>query len=184
MPNMPALVAYGTAFAFGWQLHRAPELIDRIARRWWVYGLSAILGTVLCLTMVGMTPVLTPTTGREHPLYLLCYLLTGWSWSFALIGAARTFLHAENPVIRYLSDASYWIYIAHLPIVMAMQVLVLKVQAPAFAKFGLVTTGSFLILFASYHLLVRHSWLGAWLNGHRVPWRKPATLQGLEVATA
>jgi glucan biosynthesis protein C len=167
MPNLPALAAYGTAFAFGWQLHRAPELIDRIARRWWVYGLSAILGTVLCLNMVGMTPVLTPTTGREHPLYLLCYLLTGWSWSFALIGAARTFLHAENPVIRYLSDASYWIYIVHLPLILAMQILVRGLNWPAEAKYALVILVTFGVSLLSYALLVRYSFIGAILNGRK-----------------
>ncbi len=33
---------------------------------------------------------------------------------------------------------------------------------------------SFAILFASYHLLVRHSWLGRWLNGANIPGARPS----------
>lgn len=166
-PNLPALAAYGTAFAFGWWLHRAPELIDRIARRWWVYGLSAVLGTYLCLNMAGFAPVVTPVAGHEHPLYILCYLLTGWSWSFALIGAARSFLHAENPVIRYISDASYWIYIVHLPLILAMQIVVRGLDWPAETKYALIVGVTFGVAVLSYALLVRYSFIGAILNGRK-----------------
>jgi glucan biosynthesis protein C len=38
-------------------------------------------------------------------------------------------------------------------------------------KFMLVLGGAAIALFASYHLLVRHSRLGLWLNGRRNPWR-------------
>ena len=64
----------------------------------------------------------------------------------------------------------------HLPVLLALQVSVYQLGASALFKFALVLAGAFLILFASYHLLVRHSWLGRWLNGRKYPWKaaKPA----------
>ena len=94
------------------------------------------------------------------------------------------FIDDDQPLVRYISDASYWIYIVHLPVVMAAQVLGYRLRAPAPLKFCLVTMGSFLILIASYHVLVRHSWLGAWLNGRKVPWRKAAPPEVAEVSAA
>lgn len=167
LPNLAAMAAYGTAFMFGWWLHRAPELIDRIARRWWVHALSAVLATSLCLNMAGPTPVIAPVAGHDHPIYILIYLLGGWSWCFALIGAARTFLHAENPIIRYISDASYWIYIVHLPILLGLQLAVRSLNWPAEAKYALVITATFALALLSYTLLVRYSFIGAILNGRR-----------------
>jgi hypothetical protein len=64
---------------------------------------------------------------------------------------------------------------------MALQVLVFTLPLPALAKFGIVVAASFLILIASYHLLVRHSWIGKWLNGRKLPWRKPAAEMEMQV---
>ena len=128
---------------------------------------------------------MAPAPAFAHPGQLaLLYAIAAWCWTLSLIGAGLRFLNDEHPVVRYVSDASYWIYITHLPVVMAMQVLVYRLPAPALVKFGMVTAGSFLILFASYHLLVRHSWLGAWLNGRKVAWGKAPAIKTLEAATA
>ena len=118
---------------------------------------------------------------RRHavlvPLALpLAAALAAWSWSLAILGAALRFMTRPSRALRYCADASYWIYIVHLPVVMALQVAVYPLAASAWVKFALVLAGAFLILFASYHLLVRHSWLGRWLNGRKYPWKaaKPA----------
>ena len=38
-----------------------------------------------------------------------------------------------------------------------------------------VSAGVFAVCLASYELLIRHSFMGRWLNGRRVPWRnRPA----------
>jgi peptidoglycan/LPS O-acetylase OafA/YrhL len=66
-----------------------------------------------------------------------------------------------------VADASYWIYIAHLPVVMALHVAFLDVSLPVWPKFAAVNAIAFAILFASYALLVRHSFIGATLNGKR-----------------
>ena len=46
------------------------------------------------------------------------------------IGFAVRHLAGHSPARRYLADASYWIYIVHLPIVLALQ-----------AAFAAATTG-------------------------------------------
>ena len=47
-----------------------------------------------------------------------------WTWTFACIGAALRFCSSASPVRRYLADASYWVYLAHLPVVFFLQALV------------------------------------------------------------
>jgi len=78
-----------------------------------------------------------------------------------------------SAVRRYLADASYWIYIVHMPLVFAGQVLLYGLDWPWYAKFGAVIVGVLAISLLTYELLVRHTFMGKWLNGRRVPWRKP-----------
>lgn len=178
VPNLAALAAYGTAFGFGWLLNRQADLLQVLTRTWPVhFGLALGATSTLVAMLGGELPVFAPEADAGRRAILAgIYALGAWSWTLGLLGAALRFLPRPNAAIRYCADASYWIYLVHVPVVMALQVAVLPLAASALLKFALVLSGAFLILFASYHLLVRHSWLGRWLNGRKYPWKaaKPA----------
>jgi glucan biosynthesis protein C len=55
-----------------------------------------------------------------------------------------------------------------MPIVMALQVAVSQLDWPGLAKFAVIMLVSLPVMFASYHYLVRYSFLGAVLNGRRM----------------
>jgi peptidoglycan/LPS O-acetylase OafA/YrhL len=178
VPNLAAIAAYGTAFGFGWLLNRQPGLLQAFARVWPVHlGVAMAATAILILSLGGVLPVFAPEVdGARRAVLAALYALGAWSWTLGLLGAALRFLSRPNAAVRYCADASYWIYLVHIPVVMALQVAVYPIGAPALVKFALVLAGAFLILFASYHLLVRHSWIGRWLNGRSYQWRaaKPA----------
>ena len=94
-----------------------------------------------------------------------------------ILGGARyQCVHAvffNNTLIR-LADSSYWVYIVHLPLVMVGQILVVNETWPWFVKFGAVVGGTMAVSLLTYELLVRHSFVGGWLNGRRIPWRRRA----------
>jgi peptidoglycan/LPS O-acetylase OafA/YrhL len=87
--------------------------------------------------------------------------------SFGLIGLCRKIFSAEKAWVRYVSDASYWMYIAHLPLVMLAQNYIIEWDAPALVKLTAICIGLAIILLASYQLLVRHTPIGWLLNGPR-----------------
>lgn len=183
LPNTTALIGFGTAFGFGWLLQRQRDLLGSVQRWWAVNLVAAVALTAAILWILGGTVVFVPVAeGATKTALAACYALAVWTWTLGLIGAALRFLTRERPAVRYVADASYWIYIMHLPVVMALQVWVFTLPLPALAKWGIVTGGAFLILIASYHLLVRHSWLGRWLNGRKLPWRKPAATGEMQTA--
>ncbi len=167
IPNAMAIAAFTTAFTFGWWLHRRNDLLAHLGKRVWLYGFSAIVGTLMCLAMAGTSPVLTPVAGHDHLLYALIYPLTTWSWTFFLIGGAHAVLRKENAAVRYVADASYWIYIVHLPILMCLQYAVKAIDLPAELKFAGIVIATVLIALGSYAVVVRYSFIGAILNGRR-----------------
>ena len=93
--------------------------------------------------------------------------LRTWSWTFAVVGTALRFLSRQSAVRRYIADASYWIYVVHVPLIMALQVAVSQLAWPWWVKFPLILGVAFSLMFASYQLFVRYSFIGAVLNGRR-----------------
>jgi peptidoglycan/LPS O-acetylase OafA/YrhL len=68
-----------------------------------------------------------------------------------------------------VADASYWIYLVHLPLVLALQTAFAKADLPAGVKYALILAIALPLLFASYQVLVRRTFIGAILNGRRAP---------------
>jgi glucans biosynthesis protein C len=173
LPSAAALVSYGAAFGFGWLLMRQSDWQSSLVSRWGFHLLLGVVSTVSSLMLLGLTPVLMPAPeGATKLLYAGLYALSVWGWTLGLLGVALRFFATPSAVWRYLADASYWVYLVHLPLVMVGQTLLARVELSWWLKFPLIVLGVLLIAFSSYHLLVRFSFVGVVLNGSRRMWSK------------
>ena len=183
VPNTMALVSFGTVFAFGWLLQRQMDLLEKWRAMWPANLVLAVALTAGCLYLAGTAPLLVPAAGDWKELVYACaYAFAIWCWVAGLTGLAMQVFSKRNPAIRYVADASYWIYIAHIPVVMALQAAFLDLDVAIWPKFALLNAAAFAILFASYALLVRHSFIGAVLNGKRPRGNRSTTMPGAPAA--
>lgn len=168
-PNTAALVTYGTAMALGWLAHRQSDAFLAAWPRRWPWHLTvSVLATVVCLWMTGLRPLLVPEPmGTRKLLYATMYATALWSWTFALLGLGLRFMGTYAAWRRYLADASYWIFLAHLPLVMALQVVVAGWPLPWWLKLPALLAVAMTLLLLSYRYLVRSTFIGATLNGRR-----------------
>lgn len=174
VPNVTALTAFGTAFGLGFLLDRRRDLLVRIERLWPVFTVVSLgVGTAAMVMVGGPVPDLTPVTdpALKAPLAAVMALAV-FASVFAVLSLALRFASGYSAVRRYLADSSYWVYIVHLPLVMVGQILVVNETWPWFVKFGVVIGGTMAVSLLTYELLVRHSFVGGWLNGRRIPWRR------------
>jgi glucan biosynthesis protein C len=170
IPNPVAMAQFGVAFGFGWLLHRQGDLLQVLARRWPLNLTVALIATAGCLAALGLAPAIhPPAPGLARTGLAAGYALAIWSWTFAVIGLALRFLSDHSPARRYIADSSYWIYLIHLPLIMALQAAVSRLGWPWEAKFAAILGVGFALMFASYQLFVRRSVIGAILNGRRAP---------------
>lgn len=170
IPNLPAIVGYGVAFGFGWLLHRQTGLLQIWRRRWPLDMALAVLLTGICLVLLSDKPIITGLTPERIKLtYAAAYALAIWAWTFGLIGMALRFLSDHSPIRRYIADASYWLYLIHLPLVVALQIVVSQWDIHWALKLAVILGVSFPLMFVSYHYMVRYTFIGETLNGRRQP---------------
>jgi ABC-type multidrug transport system ATPase subunit/peptidoglycan/LPS O-acetylase OafA/YrhL len=173
IPNPTAATAFITAFAFGWIVERRHDVLRSWQRQWAFHLPVAMAATIACLWLIGPAPAFTAAPrDTTTTIYAALYAVASWSWTFAIVGMALGFLSAESQVRRYVSDASYWIYILHLPLIFLLQAAVMRQPWHWSIKFTLIVTAVTALLFASYHLLVRPTFIGEVLNGARHPRRR------------
>lgn len=171
--NAQAWICFGTAFGVGWLLHRQVGLLRILERRWLAHLLLAVglilIGFVISGVMFSApgAPKLPVGFATLRLASAILYAPAIWIATFAAIGLALRFMSGFSPAWRYLADASYWLYLIHLPIVMALQVALSQLDWPGLIKFAVILVVALPPMLASYHLLVRFTFIGAVLNGRR-----------------
>jgi peptidoglycan/LPS O-acetylase OafA/YrhL len=100
-------------------------------------------------------------------LFAFCYSLASWCWILGLVGAGMKFFDKENATRRYVADASYWVYIAHIPVLFFLQTAFMEVPLHWAIKFPLILAIATPILFWTYDKWVRYTFIGNVLNGPR-----------------
>jgi glucans biosynthesis protein C len=169
-PHVPVTVVYCGFFMFGWMLSRQPALLARIARLSplrWIAAVCGAAGTIL-LGKFQMNPG-HPHYFAAHVGFVASYALMMWSLVFLTTGIFQRFCSRPNPVIRYVADASYWLYLMHLPIVVWLQVAFAELPFHWSLKLAAISAITLAVLLLSYDLLVRSTVIGQVLNGRRRP---------------
>lgn len=172
VPRIAHILLYGTFFTIGWLLHRNPPSVNALRRRWLLHSATAVASLV---PLTAMLYVIYSTKTQTGPWFRVAYFglyaLLTWSGVLALLGIFQRFFDQPRWWWRYLADASYWLYLSHFPLVIALSVLLREWSVPWFVKLPAVLSISLPVLLASYHLMVRATWIGVFLNGRRLPAR-------------
>ena len=150
-------------------MHRQRPLLEHIKRRWLTNLLVGIGATIASLWILdGDTWINTARPG-DTLAYALSYAIAMVNLSFALMGLGLKLLNQELPVVRYLSDASFWMYLWHVPALMFWQCVFMMIEWPWPLEFSLTLFLTALPLVITYDGFVRSTGLGAMLNGRRSP---------------
>jgi glucan biosynthesis protein C len=163
IPVFRIVAVYAIPFAFGWLLFLNKDLLDVLIRRAWLYAAMAIVASVAYRYSYGL-PV-----DRAIKFYLIraVHSLDMWLLILGVAGLFMRYLAGHSAYRRYLCDSSYFLYIAHMPVILAFQLVLNDVGLPPLAKIVVTLVGTIVILMPVYRYAVRPTFIGAVLNGRR-----------------
>lgn len=174
LPIPHVLGYYAIFFGFGALYYGQDDRSGRVGAPWWLplaIGLLVVFPLGMALSSGSPGPLRIAGVALDPmPRRLLAVALPAaypWLMTFGLMGLFRRVCPVESPTMRYLSDSAYWLYLAHLPLVIAAQYAVRDWPLPALAKLSLIVVVVTAFLLWTYQTLVRYTWLGRFLNGPR-----------------
>lgn len=166
-PPVIQVVYYAFFFFCGWVLYRYKDIMQYFDDHF-----KLLLTTGLCLSVVHTVILNTYflSGADESPLgmvFKFTIAVQTITLSAGCIGAFNTWFNKQHALGQYLSDAAYWVYLVHLPLVALLQLVLLYTDIPGYMRFPVVVIASTVVALLLYHLMVRNRWIGLLLNGKK-----------------
>lgn len=142
-------------FALGWFIYGHQQIIVSWQTHWQRLLLISLMALPLCAWASRIRWF------DEHNIDLVIGLLAGATngiigicMTIALLGFFHAKLERPSPIAKVLTEASYWVYLIHFPIVVAAGGLVAVLDIPAVFKYLLTLSISIPTIALSYYVIV------------------------------
>lgn len=165
--TLPMQITLFGFFVFGWLLYLHRDVLPSFRYGAWrpIAGALAVLPVAVWSTRERLF--------SPDDLQLLTGVVAGISNSvlaafmtFGLLGVFQgRFDQRPSPLGQYVSDASYWIFLIHLPLLVAVAGVLSATALSALTKYLLTVAVVVPIVFSSYQILVRSTRFGRFLKG-------------------
>ena len=155
------LAYFAVFFFFGTLYFHYADGTGSDTRHWRMELLVALL-IVFPLGILLYTSNLVPRFVND-----LLVVSFAWLMTFGLIGMFRQYFSQDRQWVRYLSDSSYFAYIMHFPLVVALSGILIRFSLPEWLSIIINLGITIAVMLILYEYLVRNTWIGLWLNGSR-----------------
>lgn len=159
---------YFLFFAAGMMaFHLREEFFASVDRCWRLLAF-AVLFLIMFVASVAMNAA--QNEGDPNAIVWYGMIFLGLYYAFAcwfVLAIYKRLCDHFSPVASYLSEASYWVYLVHLPMTVALPMLIDDWQLHHVVKFGVVLLVTLFVSLLTFHLFARSTWIGWLLNGKR-----------------
>ena len=166
IPQIPLLSYYVFFLGFGFAISYHPDLVSRIERRPLIY----LAASLICIPFAWdlfQEERLAAGDAAAHIAATVVLGLMTWSALFAVWGFFSRFAATESRFWRYISDASYWVYLIHIIFLGPTQSLFSQTEISPAIRYVLTLAITFSLSFMTNALFIRHTPIGTFLHGRR-----------------
>ena len=153
------LAYYACYFLFGAFMYQNGRSTGQL----WTFALVPVLP----IFFVGLYFEFESKTGYAHFASSVLQVVYAWAMCFGLMGLFKIVASKYRYWIRYISDASYWIYLSHLVLMYGAQWIATELTFNVHLEVMLIIIVVTAVLLVVYQYGVRHTWIGEMLNGPR-----------------
>lgn len=163
-PDLKTFIYFLFFYLIGWLLFKSKHHLETFMN----YDKISFFIAITLVSIKGvMINEFDLAPDRPSLLFILISSISISLFIFSITGLFIRYTSNFNPQVLYLSNASYWVYLIHLPITAILPGFIWKLPLYAFLKFMIVCFTTFLICLVSYHYLVRSTFIGNFLNGRK-----------------
>lgn len=167
IPNFWLLIFYGWFFFYGWIASNMPLLIEQWQKQSWLWLVLFLLPIYALL--VNYQPWFQQYNSYYVVKFIALLVASACGWLMILVATSvyLRYLNRPNRVLRYLADASYWVYLTGVPMVICWQNYFAHSDLNVLLKITIIFSTVLTIALLSYQLLVRHTFIGKVIMGGR-----------------
>ena len=162
VPDINTFGYYFYFYMFGWVLFKSKSLLSTFKNFDWQFLLSGTLLYIGSLMVMGLKIIVI-----SPQIKILINSASVWLLVFGITGLFIRYASNHSSRMRYISDASYWVYLLHLPFTLLFPGLFADLPIPSIAKFLISVSLTTMICFITYHYFVRGTFIGKFLNGRK-----------------
>lgn len=146
IPRVDLLLFYGCYFFLGVMMGRHEESLAILFKWRWSYVFSALVALISNMVMMWR--------GERQLLVIIFYAIASYLLFYCFIAGCIRFFSRENRFHRYVAEASYWIYLVQVYLILRMQEAFSSFNN-IFIQFTATCIITVLISLFSYDVLIR-----------------------------
>jgi len=174
-----ANIAYYSVFLGAGFLLACHPALERLIEREWKRSLT-VGGLATGVLLIAVLGVLSSPT-----ILLVGSAVAGWCFVLALLGIGRRFFTSTSPILGYLSESAFPVYVLHQAAIVLPGYWIVRLPLGITAKFTLLLVVSVAVTLATYQWLVRPFAVSRFLLGMRpklCPLRRPLAVSASAAA--
>lgn len=163
-PVTTRLAYFGIVFGVGVWLYNRKNGVAELQKPGW----PALIGSMV---VFGCTlPIILAHLGHGVSIPWSIAMAVGgntfaWLSTIAIVGLFTRYASQRNAIVNYLAAASFWTYLAHMPIVGAVHIALAQAALGVELKLAISFVFAVGLSLASYEVLVRRLRVAAWFVG-------------------
>ena len=158
IPDLNMFIYYLSFYIIGWVLYKSKHLLDSFMK-------YDYLSVFLAITFFSIYFFMN--CSFSFLLHVVLKSIIVWLFVFGITGLFVRYTSNYSPLMRYLSDASYWVYLIHVSFMAIIPGFISSWPIAATFKFLFVFVVASFLSFLSYHYFVRGTFIGKFLNGRK-----------------
>lgn len=156
-------------FVYGYLLYSGPQFLGAVRRLAYTTLVAAALlwAVILPMKLLGIVP--NRPYSPQYVLFAVSQVCATWMLSLGVLGLALRYLTKAPSWQRYLTAATFPVYVLHLPLLIISAYYVQELPVPWFVQLGLIIIVSVTGAFALYEFVIRRTRVTRLLFGLESP---------------